>query len=134
MPANNTPIFVLTPKIGQALVNTANTNRDGTGSLGSVITGATNGTRVDRVVVKASVNTTNGMVRLFIYDGASVYTLYDEVPVNPINVSAQVAGFKSTLSSPDLSAPYLVLPNGYILKAGTHNAEMFHVTAQAFDY
>jgi hypothetical protein len=132
MPANTVPIFTLTPRIQSARISTANANRDGTGTLGSVIAGATDGTRVDRIVICATVTTTAGMVRLFIDDATNI-RLWREVPVTAITVSASVAGFTHTISSPD-SLPLLVLPLNYTLKAGTHNAEQIDVIAHAANF
>ena len=134
MPANNYPIFVLTPKIGMARISTANTNRDGTGTLGDVITGGTFGTRVVRIHIRATVTTTAGMVRLFISDGSNI-RFWDEVSVTAITVSATVQAFEATIITPDSASPLLVLPSGYVLKAGTHNgSEPFDVIAHGGDY
>jgi len=132
MAANTSPIFTFTPKIGMVQISTANTNRDGTGTLGTVITGATDGTRITRIVVKAIVTTTAGMVRLFIEDGSSNIHLWREVVVTAITVAASVGGFVAVLEFLDDRA--LILPSGYMLKASTHNAETFNVIAEGGDY
>lgn len=132
MAANTTPIFTITPQVGRVRIATANAARDGTGTLGAVITGGTNGTRIDRIVITATATTTAGMIRLFIDDGSNVRA-WKEVVVTAITVGAAVAAFTATISSPD-SQPLLVLPSTYILKAGTHNAESFDVTCSAGDY
>ncbi len=129
MSANTTPIFTLTPQIGMVQISTANANRDGTGTLGTVLSGAVNGTRVDRITVTATVSTTAGMVRLFLYDGTNTRLFY-EIPVTAITVSASVAGFTQTIAL----ANGLVLPSGWSLKAATHNAETFNVLAFAGDF
>jgi hypothetical protein len=133
MPVNNYPIFIATPKVGMVRISTANTLRDGTGTLGDVITGATFGTRVDRIHVRAQGTTTAGMVRLFISDGTNI-RFWDEVSVTAITPSATVQAFEATIITPDAASPLLVLPNAYVLKAGTHNAETFDVIAHAGDY
>ncbi len=127
MAANTTPIFALTPQIGRVRISTANTGRDGSGTVGTVITGATAGTRVDRIVITATVTTTAGMIRLFINDGTNIRA-WREVPVSAVTVGANTPAFATTISSPD-TAPLLVLPNGYSLVASTHNAETFDVLA-----
>lgn len=132
--ANTTPIFTLTPRVGMVRISTANTARDGSGTTGDVITGATSGTRVDRVVVTGNGTTTAGMVRLFIYDGSANTRAWREVVVTAITVAASTAAFTATLTSPDPLTPLLVLPNGYVLRASTHNAETFDVIAHGGDY
>jgi hypothetical protein len=133
MPANTEPIFVLTPRIAVVRISTANTNRDGTGTLGDVITGGTNGTRVDRIVIKATSTTTAGMVRLYLYDGTNT-RLWDEVIVLAITPSGTVVSFKTVQQSPDLMSPLVVLASGQKIQASTHNAESFDVTAFGGDF
>ena len=132
--ANTTPIFTITPRAGMVRISTANTGRDGSGTTGDVITGATSGTRVDRVVITATGTTTAGMVRLFIYDGSANTRAWRETVVTAITVAASTAAFTATISAPDAQSPLLVLPNGYVLRASTHNAETFDVIAHGGDY
>jgi hypothetical protein len=132
MAANTSPIFTLTPHIGMVAISTANTNRDGSGTLGSVITGTTNGTHVSRITVQATASTTAGFVRLYIFDGGSVTELWKEIAITAATPSGTVAAFAYTLTLTGETA--LVLPNGYILKASTHNAEAFNVIAEGGDY
>jgi len=134
MAANTAPIFTLTPVAGVAQISTANTNRDGSGTLGTVLTGATYGTRIHRITIKATVSTTAGMVRLFIGDDAGTPNIYlwREIPVTAITVSATAAGFSYILSLQGEAA--LILPAGYTLRASTHNAETFNVVAEGGTY
>jgi hypothetical protein len=127
MAANLNPIFTLIPVIGCVEISTANTNRDGTGTLGTVLTGAAEGTRVTKVTIQALGTTTAGMVRLFIDTGAAIY-LWKEIPITAITGSASVAEFFYALEL--LGERALILPTGYILKASTHNAETFNVIAE----
>ena len=129
MAANTIPIFPLTPVISGCTISTANTNRDGSGDLGNVITGATDGTRIDRITVKARVTTTAGAVRLFVCTG-EIYYFLDEVIVTAITVGASTASFAQTL----YYDRGLILPYNYLIKASTHNAETFDVTAFGGNY
>jgi hypothetical protein len=133
MAANTAPVFTDTPHMGLVMINTANTNRDGTGSLGDVITGTTDGTRVDRVVIKAGGTTTNGMVRVYLYNGTNTM-LWDEVFVPAITASNTAVTFKSTIQSPDLMSPLIVLASGQKIQVSTVQAETFYVTAHGADY
>lgn len=135
MAANPNPIFALVPNLGvlsSARIVTANAGRDGTGTLGICATGGTNGSRIDRIVISATSTTTAGFVRLFITDGSSI-RFWKEFVVTALTPSGTVAAFTTTLSSPD-SAPLLVLPATWSLKAGTHNAESFDVLAFGGDF
>jgi hypothetical protein len=66
---SNNAQYASTPRFGSAVINTANTNRDGTGTLGFVLNAGPSGTRLDRIAVEAQGVTTAGMVRLFVTDG-----------------------------------------------------------------
>lgn len=122
------PAFAVTPRVGAVNVATANTNRDGTGTVATVITGASTGTRVAEIVVQARVTTTAGMVRLFLYDGTT-YRLFDEISIAAATVSASVKATRvSTLYN------NLVLPSAsWSIVAATHNAESMDVTALGAD-
>lgn len=132
MPANTTPIFTLTPKLGIQQISTANTNRDGTGTISSaILTGTANGTRVHKIRVQAIVATTAGMVRLYIDDGVNV-RLWREIVVTAITPSASVACFDHTIEL--LGERAVTLPSGYSLKASTQIAETFNVFAEGADF
>jgi hypothetical protein len=123
-----TPKFTSTPRYAAAVVSAANTNRDGTGTIVDVITGVAAGTKIFEVVVQATVTTTAGMVRLYVYDGTNS-RLFDEVPISAVTVSASVAGERYAMSYDNL-----VLPSAsHKLQASTHNAESFNVIALGGD-
>jgi len=75
--------YASVPKYGIGQVSTANTNRDGTGTLATVFTAGTNGSRIDAINLKAVGTTTAGMIRLFIHDGSNA-RLLTEVPVTAL--------------------------------------------------
>lgn len=125
MALNRAPIFAETPVIGRALISTANTNRDGTGSMATLATGATgHGTRVEYLRYKATVTTTAGMIRFFIYDGVNA-RLWHELPVAAVTVSATVESAEGEL----VPTQALDLPAAYEVRVSTHNAEEFAVFA-----
>lgn len=131
MPANTNPIFTLVPVVSSCVIATANTHLDGTGTLGTVITGASNGTRVQKITIKSLGTTTAGMVRLFLFDGTNT-RLWQEVPVTAITASATVASFSAVILLGGETA--LTLPNGYSLQAATEKAEGFAVIAEGGNY
>lgn len=122
------PVFATTPVLTSAAISTANTNLDGSGTLGTVATGATNGTVINRVSIQATGTTSAGMVRLFI-DDTLTKKLYREVPVTAVTPSGTLQAFAAVLD--DLG---LVLPNGVMLKAAPHQAEGFNVFAEGASY
>lgn len=124
-----TPQYAAIPKTGIAAISTANTNRDGTGALGTVFTAAPgNGSRIDRIIVAATGTSTAGMVRIYIDDGTTPY-LYDEVTVDAVTPSNTVAAFRY-----DNTNVNIVLPPTYSLKASTAKGETFNIIAFGGDY
>ena len=131
MTINTNPVFVVTPKIGVGQVATANTNRDGTGTVGTIFTPGTYGARIHRIKVKAAGITTAGMIRIFIHDGSN-YRLYKEIPVTAITPSGTVEAFEAVVDLQGEDA--IILPTGYTIRASTHNAETFNVFVEGGDY
>ena len=122
------PVFAVTPRIGATNVATANINRDGSGTVATLITGAATGTRVAEIVCKARVTTTSGMVRAFLYDGTT-YRLLDEYSIASATVSASVQGTRVSTSYNNL-----ILPSAsWSIVVSTHNAESIDVIALGAD-
>jgi hypothetical protein len=61
--------YASTVKTGMTSISTANTNRDGTGTLGVVYTAGAGGARLDSVNTQASGTTTAGIVRYYLTKG-----------------------------------------------------------------
>lgn len=120
--------YVVTPKNGEfAQVSTANTGRDGSGTLATVFTAASDnaGSRVDRISIHATGTTTSGMIRLFIENSAGTSTrLFKEINVTANTPSATVPAWSTQVNFDG----GLVLENGAKLKASTNNAETFNVS------
>lgn len=132
MAVTATPIFAQALNAGIAAISTANTNRDGSGTIGTVLTAGTNGTEIDNVVIEATGTTTAGVVRLFKHNGTTAY-LWREVLVGAITPSTTISAFRRRI---DCSKPEnaCYLPSGWSLRASTHNAETFNVHAEGFNY
>lgn len=124
----DSPAFAVTPRIGAVNVSTANTNRDGTGTVATLITGASTGTRIAEIVVQARVTTTAGMVRIFLYDGTT-YRFFDEVAIAAATVSGSVKGTRVSTTYSNL-----ILPSAsWSIVVSTHNAESMDVVALGAD-
>ena len=132
MAVTATPIYRQANRVAVAQASTANTNRDGSGTLATVFTAGSNGSQLDHIDITAAGTTTAGMVRLFIHDGTNA-RLWKEVLVTALTPSATVKGFASTIDCSERSNA-LYLPSGYSLRAATHNAESFNVVAVGGDY
>lgn len=124
----DSPAFAVTPHLAAVNVATANTNRDGTGTVATLITGAATGTRIAEIVVQARVTTTAGMVRLFLYDGTT-YRFFDEVAIAAATASGTVKATRvSTLYN------NLILPSAsWSIVVSTHIAESIDVIAFGAD-
>ena len=101
----STPNFTSTPRVGVGSVSTANTNRDGTGTIVDIITGAANGTKINEVVIKATGDPADSVLTLFVYDGSTAW-LFDEVDLgNPTAASTVVAGYRTNVFYDNLVLP-----------------------------
>lgn len=99
------PTYASAPRIAVVDVSTANTNRDGTGTIATVITGVTAGTRIERVVLKATGDPADSVVTLFLHDGTTAH-LYDEFDLgNPGAASTTVEGIRIEKAYRDLILP-----------------------------
>jgi hypothetical protein len=106
------PVYAVTPKIGAASVSTANTNRDGTGTIATVFTAAAAGSRIERIVLQATGDPADCTVTLFLHDGTNFW-LFDDLDLgNPNAASTTVAAFRVEKAYYDL-----VLPSGWSLRA-----------------
>ncbi len=126
--------YASTPKCGIGQISTANTNRDGTGTIGTIFTAGASGSRIDAINIKATGTTTAGMIRLFIHDGTNA-RLLTEVPVTAITPSGTLPSWEAQLNTNTMTQVLpLVLPTGYSLRAATNNAETFNVIALGGDF
>lgn len=104
--------YAVTPRIGFASVSTANTNRDGTGTVPTVLTAGSNGTRIERIVIHSTGNPADSVITLFIHDG-SAFWLWNEVDLgDPAAGSTTVSAFHFEMATPDL-----VLPASHSIRA-----------------
>jgi hypothetical protein len=115
------PQYASTPINGAVNISTANSLRDGTGTLGTLITAGTNGTRVDDIYITATGTTTAGMVRMFLSNGTTNY-LIQELIVSAVTASATVPAWSQPINNKGL-----ILQSGWSLKFSTQNAESFNI-------
>lgn len=126
--------YAATPKVGIAAISTANTNLNGTGTIGTVFTAGANGSRIDAIDIKATGTTTAGMIRLFVHNGTTAFLL-TELPVTANTPSGTVPAWETQLNTNTMTELLpIVLPTGYSLRASTQNAETFNVVAVGGDF
>ena len=116
--------YAATPRAAQAQVTAANTARDGTGTIVTVMAGAATGTRVDDLRIQATGTTTAGVIRLFLsLDGGTTNRLLREILVTATTPSTTVEAWSTQLSNLGI-----LLPNANaLLRASTNNAETFNL-------
>lgn len=127
MVASVLPIYGLGPVVGSVEISTANAALDGTGALGLLKTGGVNGSRIDYIVVKASVSTLAGLVRVFVDDGIGI-RLRDEIQIANVSATPTVRTVRAILSCA------IALPVGYKLWVSTSQNAAFEVYAHGADY
>lgn len=128
------PSFAVTPRIGAVSVATADSSYTAPTNVGTLLTGASTGTRVSEVVVKCAATSASAIVRSFLYDstanaGSGVYYLFDEV-----NIAAATGS--ATVQQTRVSTVYnnLILPsNTWSLRVTTSVSQATHVTAFGAD-
>lgn len=124
------PTYTVPRTPDKVAISTANTNRDGTGTIGTLLTAVAAGTKVSEIVVQALVTTTAGAVRLYhSSDGGSTWTMFDEFIIQAVTVGASTAAYRARRTYDNL----VLVGTSAKLGASTHNAESFEVYALAGD-
>ena len=127
---NTLPRFLASYRSDEVLIATLDASLTAPAVAGTVWTAGANGSRIDRIVIKATMTTAAGIVRLFLHDGAT-YFLFKEITTTVAVPSATVQSFISEL---DLSATPLYLGSGYTLRATTSTGDDCVVAAFGGDY
>lgn len=127
--------YASTPKIGSALLTTADTSLTAPTTVGTVFTAGASGSRIDYIEVQGVATTSSGLINVFIFDGTN-YILYTQIPVLAITSSTTVPAFGAAISSnanPNILP--INLPTGYSLRATTSVSQTgIRVTALGGDY
>ena len=122
MAAGTTPIFVLTPKNPAVRISTANTNRDGTGTLGTLFTAGASGSFFKGFRYQADGTTASGVIRFYVQAaGAGNNELKREMLVSALTPSTTI----EAASGDWVPGSGIVLGAGDVVKVSTNNAETF---------
>lgn len=122
------PSFAAVPRIGNVSIATAEASYTSPTNFGTLITGASTGTRIAEIVVKNAATSSAAIVRIFLHDG-STYWLFDEVTI------AAATG-SSTVQQTRVSTTYtnLILPSAsWSVRVTTSVSQTTHVTALGAD-
>lgn len=145
MAANTAPIYTLVPHVSWGATDgdggaagplkTANTARDGTGTVLTLFTGTTNGSFVKNIGLVAVGTNTASVVRVFVNNGSTNATLANNIqiaektlPATTLSAVAETAAVEIILNLP--------IPNGYkiFVTLGTTVAAGYNVYASGGDY
>src|SRR5262245_8856730 len=149
MPANTSPIFTLTPNVGNAKITAANTNGAGTGTVATdifkALTAGANGTFVQRVrfnpcATTAGTATTATVGRVFystITSGATTGGT-DTWLIGEVTLASVTADSSSAPTSPIELMLNMAIPSGSFIHVTNHAAPAANtfwiVTVIAGDY
>lgn len=117
MAANNNPIFTATPDIqwGTTALTTANTAKDGTGTVLTAFTAdATNGGYVSRLVARAIGSNVATVLRVFVNNGSTNVTAGNNVLLAELTLSATTLSEVASLAPSEIPLGF-ALPAGYKL-------------------
>lgn len=136
MAAGTTPIFTITPRSsGVSSGTSANTAKDGTGTVATVFTAGAQGAKIERVFMQHLGSNTATVLRFFVNNGSS-----NTVATN--NSLVHEEGFASWSNSETAASTSgvwyanLILPAGYKLNVVTATAiaSGIQVTSEGGDY
>lgn len=119
--------YLYTAKLGMTTISTANPNLNGTGALGSVITGSSNGTYIKSLFIKAQTDTAHGMLRFFVLRPSGSISLLFETTIPATRRSGR------DLSYSNIIHLNYTLESGETLQVSTERANTFNIIAEAFD-
>jgi hypothetical protein len=136
MPANTSPIYSIAPNVGftDALL-TANTAKDGTGTVNLIFTAGANGAFLQKIKVRPKGTNTATVLRLFLNNGSTPTTatnnmLYEELTL-PLTTNTEVASIVGNEIPMNMA-----LPPGWrvYVTIGTTVAGGYAITASGGDY
>lgn len=142
MALNSIPTHPARIIAAEVAFTTANTNRDGTGTIGTLYTAVAKasdgeGAVVQSITVCATSTTTAGVVRLYRHNG-STFFMIREILVTAIVPSATLKSWTiPTSEGADANGRLelnLMLEPGDSLRISTHNGEAFVATADVGEY
>ena len=137
MPGNTSPIFSKVASVEwESSVTAANTAKDGTGTVDTVFTAdATNGSYLQKLVVRPRGTNVASVLRVFLNNGASNTTASNNVLIAELSLPATTLTEVAALSGNELPLN-IPVPPGYrvMVTLGTAVAGGYAITAMGGDY
>lgn len=144
MAANTIPIYSLAGQISwnPTLVQTANTAKDGTGTVATLFTAGANGGRVERIRARAAGTNVATVLRIFINNGGANSNPANNIFYAEMTLTATTLSEVATLllyefpNTTDTTALPLILPPAYTIIAtiGTTVAAGYYLSAIGSTY
>lgn len=129
MAANTNPIYTRTPDIQWGVIDTANTAKDGTGTVVLVFEAdATEGGYIEKVIARAKGTNVATVLRLWINNGSTNTTAANNAMIAELTLSSTTNSEVAKLA--DYEVPLgIALPPGYRIYAtiGTTVAAGYHL-------
>jgi hypothetical protein len=122
MPANTNPIFPIVPNVSWGNVATANTAKDGTGTVVTVFTAGVNGSKIDQIKVRALGTNVATVMRFFINNGSTNATAANNALIHETTIASTTLSETAALADNDITitkntgeiaVPIPQLPAGY---------------------
>lgn len=139
MAMNTTPVFTAVPNIGFVTATTANTALDGTGTVYTVFTAASNGSYAQQLIVKSNSTTATSAaatLRIFINNGSSAGTASNNTLIREYTLTTVTAS--ATAATINWEFPLnIILPAGYIINvaiATVASSSQFALTCVGANY
>lgn len=147
MSGNTLAIQPLLYKTGNAAISAANTSETSAATGGVALytpTAAASGgigAKITTIRVQATGTTTTGRIKVWRYDGSSVYYRLFDLAVTAVVPSATLPGWSTSLLSAsganpltgDIACDITLLPAERLF-ISTYNAETFNATCDAIEY
>lgn len=137
MAANTAPIFTLTPEVtwGATTIATANTAKDGTGTVLNVFTAGLNGSYVQRIRFRPAGTNVQTVARVFINNGSTNATAANNILFDEITIAATTLSETTAQSTFEIPMNF-ALPAGYTINItiGTTIAAGLYVSTIGGDY
>lgn len=135
MAANTAPIYSKVPKVSFGSVATANTAKDGTGTVVTVFTAGAEGGFVNSIVFRAKGTNVATVARVFLNNGSSNTTATNNSLIHEITLPATTNSETSQLAHQELILNRTI-PAGYVINItiGTTVAAGYAVTCFGGDY
>lgn len=138
MPANTTPIYPVTPNITVGkTIQTANTAKDGTGTVVLVHTAGANGSSPTAIVFRATGTNTATVARIFVNNGADPTVATNNSLIGEVTLAATTLSEVAALADYRWSFPDgFKMPAGYKINItiGTTVAATYAITCYGGDY